>query len=51
MTGDHYLIDSPEVWNKFTAMHALTLESLRNAHLGGHGVKQKPYVDFIIMMV
>ena len=35
VTGDRYL--SPELWNKFTAAHALTFESLRNAHGGGEG--------------
>ena len=34
----HYLIDSPELCDKFTIAHALTLDSLRNAHgKGGEG--------------
>ena len=48
MTGDHYLIDSPELCNKFIIAHALTLDSLRNAHLGRCA---KPRAGFIIMMV
>ena len=34
MTGDHYLIDSPELCNRFIIAHALTLDSLRHAHPG-----------------
>ena len=40
MTGDHYLIDSPELCNKFFIAHALTLDSLRNAHGWGGGVSK-----------
>ena len=44
MTGDHYLIDSPELCNKFTAAHALTLESPRNSYWVGGGAK--PHVIY-----
>ena len=47
MIGGHYLIDNPELHNKFTIAHALTLDLLRNAHPGWGA---KPHVDFIIMM-
>ena len=48
MTGDHYLIDSPELCYKFIIAHALTLDSLRKAHPGSGG---EPHADFIIMML
>ena len=34
--GGHYLIDSPELCDKFTIAHALTLDLLRN---GGQNLK------------
>ena len=48
MTGEHYLIDSPELYNKFIIERALTLDLIRKAQ-GGGGAKS--HADFIIMMV